>query len=77
MNTLGKTALLEAIEDLSRRYPDWRLGQLVANVAGWADQDIWYAEDENLLAAVQSHLSALDSRVHEPAGQEVGAVTIR
>ena len=30
-------------------YPDWRLGRLVANVAGWADQEIWDIEDEQLL----------------------------
>ena len=45
---------------LSRRYPQWRFGQLIANVAGWADQEIWDVEDEQLLAAAQSHL-------HQPA----------
>ena len=48
--------LMEAIAELQRRYPDWRLGQLIANVAGWADQEIWDVEDEQLLAAAQSHL---------------------
>jgi hypothetical protein len=51
--------LLEAIAELRRRYPDWRLGQLIANVAGWADQEIWDVEDEQLLAAAQLHLRQL------------------
>lgn len=48
--------LMDAIAELRRRYPEWRLGQLIANVAGWADQEIWDVEDEQLLAAAQSHL---------------------
>ena len=59
MNSEQRTDLLEAIAELGRRYPDWRLGQLVANVAGWADQEIWDVEDEPLLAAAQSHLQQL------------------
>jgi hypothetical protein len=41
---------------LCRRYPEWRFGQLVANVAGWADQEIWDVEDERLLEAALLHL---------------------
>jgi hypothetical protein len=51
--------LLDAIAELRRRYPDWRLGQLIANVAGWADEEIWDIEDEQLLAAAQLHLQQL------------------
>jgi hypothetical protein len=58
--------LLDAIAELSRRYPDWRLGQLIANVAGWADKEIWDVEDEQLLAAAQLHLR--QSAAKEPAG---------
>ena len=56
MNNEPHSDLLAAIAELSRRYPDWRMGQLVANVAGWADCDIWDVEDEQLLAAAQAHL---------------------
>ena len=56
MNNEPRADLLAAIADLCRRYPDWRLGQLVANVAGWADQDLWDVEDQQLLAAAQRHL---------------------
>ena len=51
--------LLAAMAELSRRYPEWRLGQLVANVAGWADQEIWDVEDEQLFQAARSHLKQL------------------
>jgi hypothetical protein len=59
MNSERCADLLEAIAELCRRYPNWRLSQLVANVAGWADQEIWDVEDEQLLAAVQLHLQQL------------------
>jgi hypothetical protein len=63
MNSERRAALLAAFAELSRRYPEWRLGQLVANVAGWADQVIWDVEDEQLLAAAQLHLQ------QQPQGQ--------
>jgi hypothetical protein len=59
MNSQPRAELLVAIADLCRRYPNWRFGQLVANVAGWADQEIWDVEDEQLLEAVRLHLEQL------------------
>ena len=59
MNSESRADLLEAIAELCRRYPNWRLGQLVANVAGWADQEVWDVEDEQLLVAAQLHLQQL------------------
>jgi hypothetical protein len=56
MNKQQRAELLAAIAELSARYPQWRLGQLVANVAGWTDQDVWDVEDERLLEAARSHL---------------------
>lgn len=55
--------LLAAIAELCHQYPDWRLGQLVANVAGWADAEIWDVEDEQILAAAESHLQQLADRL--------------
>jgi hypothetical protein len=47
--------LLEAISELRTLFPDWRLGQLIANLvtaAGGTDASaIWEVEDEKLLAA--------------------------
>ena len=48
--------VLSAIAELWERYPDWRLGQLISNVAGWADQDVWDAEDDRVLEAARLHL---------------------
>ena len=49
--------LLHALAELSAVFPDWRFGQLVANVAiaarGPEDQAIWESEDEEMLAAAR------------------------
>lgn len=54
--------LFAALAELARRYPHWRVGQLVANVAGWADAEVWDAEDGQLLAAAHAHLNTPDAR---------------
>lgn len=59
MNSQQRAELLTAISQLSERYPDWRLGQLIANIAGWADRDIWDVEDEQLLEAIRLHFEQL------------------
>jgi hypothetical protein len=59
MNTQQRADLLAALAALSQRYPHWRFGQLVANVAGWSDQEIWDVEDEQLLEAARLHLEQL------------------
>jgi len=56
MNTNLQAEVLAAVAELWRQHPDWRLGQLVANVAGWADVEIWDLEDEQLLGAARLHL---------------------
>ncbi len=49
--------LLQAIERLRVLFPEWRFGQLVANLmtaAGCQESDaIWDVEDEQLLQAAQ------------------------
>lgn len=49
--------LLGAMSELSMLFPDWRIGQLVANLvtaAGGTDAGaIWDMEDEKLLAAAR------------------------
>jgi hypothetical protein len=62
MKTQERAELLAALEQLCERYPHWRFGQLVANVAGWVDQEIWDVEDRQLLAAARLHLSQLTPR---------------
>jgi hypothetical protein len=56
MNSQHRADLLAVIAELCQRYPHWRLGQLIANVAGWADQEIWDIDDEQLLEAARLHL---------------------
>jgi hypothetical protein len=60
MNTQSRADLLAVIAQLWERYPNWRFGQLVANVAGWADQEIWDVEDQQLLESVRQHLEQLE-----------------
>ena len=69
MNSQGRAELLAMIAELSQRYPDWRLGQLVANVAGWADQEVWDVEDEQLLEAARLHLQQLRASPAAPVGR--------
>jgi hypothetical protein len=55
--TTSRQELLEALRELSELFPDWRLGQMVANVATAAKgpqvESIWDSEDEDLLAAAR------------------------
>jgi hypothetical protein len=67
MNSQDRAELLATFAELCERYPDWRLGQLVANAAGWADQDIWDIEDEELLEAARLHLQQLTPSPATPA----------
>jgi hypothetical protein len=66
MSNSEREELLAALSELSRRYPHWRFGQLVANIAGWADADVWDAEDTQLLAAARAHIEAIGSREPQP-----------
>lgn len=56
------TDLLNVLAELRRRYPAWRFGQMIANIAGWADQEVWDIKDHALLEAACSHLEAVASR---------------
>jgi hypothetical protein len=55
MSKTNPTELFAILVELRDRYPQWRFGQMVANLAGWADADIWDVEDEQLLAAAKTH----------------------
>jgi hypothetical protein len=61
--TAIRKRVLQRLADMSERYPEWRLGQMVANAAAWArqptepnDSGIWEVEDEEVLAALERHL---------------------
>jgi hypothetical protein len=51
------SALLRRVEALWRKYPDWRLGQLLLNAAEWADEDLWNLEDDRLASVLEEHLN--------------------
>lgn len=57
MNSTTHDELLQAIAELRATFPDWRFGQLVANLttaAGATEPGaIWDVEDEQLLAAAR------------------------
>src|SRR5690349_5918209 len=80
MKNEERAALLRGIAALCERYPHWRFGQLVANVAGWADQEIWDVEDEQLLAAARAHLAQLTSPMRDDLNrvlQKAGLALLR
>ncbi len=53
----SREELLQAFSELGGLFPEWRFGQLVANVAtaarGPQVEAIWDSEDEELLAAAR------------------------
>jgi hypothetical protein len=57
MSVAAAEELIDAISELRVLFPDWRMGQLVANLAmaaGGADAaGIWNVTDEELLLAAQ------------------------
>ena len=57
MTATTHTELLDAIAELRLLFPDWRMGQLVANLTQSAGVDgdgaVWDVEDEQLLLAAR------------------------
>lgn len=71
--------VLDDVGKIWRRHADWRLGQLVSNLATWADPaapSVWDVEDEPLRRVIQSRLpssraqSLLDEFVRSQIGQK-------
>lgn len=50
-------AILAAVGDLWRVFPDWRLGQLIVNVTC---SDPFYVEDDVLMAGIEDAFCAID-----------------
>ncbi len=55
------TEVLEQIEKIWRLHPDWRLGQLLSNLAAWnnptAREAVWDIEDDVLITEIQKHIT--------------------
>jgi hypothetical protein len=64
---LTRASLLKALAELSEIHPDWRLGQMLANVAMAAghteSEAVWDLEDEEALAAARGMLERRQQRV--------------
>ncbi len=53
-------SILKHVEGLWRLHPDWRLGQLVCNLAAGVDPSrnaVWDIEDEQLVAEIERFVS--------------------
>lgn len=52
--------LFRALEELSESCPEYRLGQMIANLAflasGPSVEAVWNVEDQDLLSAARKHL---------------------
>ena len=65
MKSGNRAELLEAVAELCEKHPNWRLGQLIANVAGWADQGVWDVEVEQLFEAARLYLHPVEEEAAE------------
>jgi hypothetical protein len=70
--TTSREELVQALAELGKLFPDWRFGQLVANVAsatprGTEAEAIWDCEDDELLAAARRLLERNRERQNIPA----------
>lgn len=67
----SREELLQALAELSVLFPDWRFGQMIANVAtaarGPQVEAIWDCEDEELLAAARRLVERNRGREQVPA----------
>ena len=63
--------VVQALAEMSAAFPEWRLGQMIANLAvvarGATVEAIWDVEDEELLASLHSQLDKRHERATTPA----------
>lgn len=64
--TSTRQQILHALEELSELTPEVRFGQLIANLSymaiGPTAEAVWDMEDEQLLKAIQQHVTDLSQR---------------
>ena len=75
MNTTATDELIEALTEMRSLFPDWRFGQLVANLAQAAGSQsgVWEVEDEQLLEAARRLIQRNSAR--QDAQAEPSAAT--
>ena len=71
MKTANHDELLPALAELRELFPDWRFGQLIANLATAAGMTeptaIWDLEDDELLAAARRLIERNSARSGLPS----------
>ncbi|HEX7450267.1 MAG TPA: hypothetical protein VF306_22095 [Pirellulales bacterium] len=76
-----RAELLSALADVSRLRPEWRLGQLVANLATTAGRldsgGIWELDDAEALAAAKILIEQYSGVDHQIECQDSAARTAR
>ena len=79
MNDTTKYEILQAIGELSVEFPEWRLGQMIANLAvlarGATPEAIWDVEDEELLATIREQVEQHRGRVKTLAESHLSGST--
>jgi hypothetical protein len=67
MNDTSPDALIQAVAQLRELFPEWRFGQLVANLVTAAGcqqpEAIWDVEDQQLLIAAQRLIARNQNRL--------------
>ncbi|HZW29499.1 MAG TPA: hypothetical protein VFF52_02265 [Isosphaeraceae bacterium] len=70
MTSPERQDLLRALGELSEAFPEWRFGQMIANLAvvarGATTEAIWDVEDDERHAAIQRHLEQRRATVSNP-----------
>jgi hypothetical protein len=71
MNASTNDELIAAVSEVRTLFPDWRMGQLIANLALAAGREgegaVWEVEDEQLLAAARRLIERNRARQHTRA----------
>jgi hypothetical protein len=57
---MDEDPVIDAIQAMRRQYPDWRIGQIICNVASWHSQEVsyvWDMEDADFVRIIRNHLA--------------------
>ena len=72
--TPERQEILKQLALFGELYPNWRFGQMVANICFWArgptNEAIWDTEDQEFLGALKKHLASKQQNPHGGASAE-------
>lgn len=75
-----RSDLLDVLEKLMQEHPDWRVGQLVANIAFLArqtDSATWDVENQEFIQTARQHLQRMAKLSQEVAQSQQEIVAAR